>query len=171
MNEVIATGEKSGPRWSPIVENNLQDGRDLYVLHAEFNGFEADDVASQHQDDLKRLTRRAGLLLKKGKESVGYVTYKIIPTAWISESEQACLLYVNEIFVREQNRSPSATVGFLASIRAMARENSAEYIGWTTGSPVMVELSQRLELNAKDMGELHILPVDSLDIRKLTGRL
>ena len=170
MNESLPFGEKMTPKWQPIEAGSRPDGESLWKLHSEFNGL-PEDHTSVREEDLQRYSEKEGLILRKGGEAVGYVTFRIWPNAWIGETEQAPLLYVKELYVRESSRTAAVTISFIKALREVAQLNGSKYLGWTTGSDIMVDLSRRMGLDARDMGEMWIVPIGQLDIGKLAGRI
>lgn len=129
-------------------------------------------VSEQDRSDINRFVNRyseenwltgnlQGLILRRGTECIGYIL--------LSFQKYRDALHVQDIDIKEGERSPGVSYKLIPALREYAKELGAKNIAWNPSGDVMPGIADKLSRYAAQ-NEM-VIPVDQLDISMLTGRL
>ncbi|GEM_PF-2934835 len=151
MSETLRAAEKEPARWE-LYTGDEKDIRDLRALEDLFDD-ETDFKKSQ-------LTSGNGLILRRGKESLGFVSWRI------QQKSSESTMYIERLYISKKVRSAGITAKFVQTLKAEAERAGVKKIQWHPKSSKMWSLSNKIGAERKPILAREI-PIEKLDIENL----
>lgn len=157
MSERPASMEKEPSRWEPIT-NSARDAEDICALNLVQNGgsLESDTVA-EHGASVD-----SGLILRRNNAPIGCMLFSVL------EYDSKKILYVTDLFIRPEDRSPGVVRKLVHALKSEARRLGADSVGWTAGSEMMSRISYKVSPGGSGN---YIVPIEQLDLDSFKDRI
>ncbi|MBI4087978.1 hypothetical protein HY418_01175 [Candidatus Kaiserbacteria bacterium] len=166
--EKVDGGEKEAARWELVHENNAKDARDVFQLRSEFHGNASAPELFDDEEIIREGYLKPGLILRRGNNAIGYMNYKLHDVhGWPTKEVEGRVLYVMEIFIKNDERNPGIARKFIRDLRALCERLGVQYVAWAIGSDMMQDITTKVGSTFGDMENLYFMPVYELDEKAL----
>jgi hypothetical protein len=148
MKGETVEAQKLNPQWSRIEESDLKDVDRLKEKFREEIGKKPGAMGT---------FTNQGLILRRGREVVGYFVYEMKQRA----NRESCLL-VQQLYINPQERKLETTFKIIGVVCGEAQRQHTNYVGWVPQSDVMLKMTGRSSAEFDPSVEAYVFPVAEL---------